>query len=73
MNRIQRNKNRETARQLSEYVFEATLPDGLTIKDGALHYECASCGNSREWYGTPDDFADPDAIKLCGGTQWCLP
>lgn len=73
MNRKQRNQNRATAKALADEVYEANLPLGLRLSGGELRYKCPRCESDRQWYGTPEDFADPDTTKLCGGTQWCLP
>lgn len=73
MNRNQRNQNRATARDLAEEVLEMNLPHGLSLRGGKLTYECSGCRTDREWCGTPEEFADPDSIKACGGTQWCIP
>lgn len=73
MNALQRNQNRATARQLAEEVYEANLPAGLTLRGSALYFECPHCGSDSEWYGTAEDFRDPDTVKACGGTQWCIP
>jgi|GEM_PF-2218236 len=73
MNALQRNKNRATARLLAEEVYEANLPNGLTLRGNVLYFECPRCGNDSEWYGSAEDFMHPDAVKACGGTQWCIP
>lgn len=73
MNAQQRHQNRRTARLLAQEVFEANLPDGLYMTKGRLTYNCEGCERECEWYGTPEEFEDPDAIKLGGCTQWCLP
>lgn len=73
MNRQQREQNRRTARVLAEEVFEAKLPDGLTHYRGKLLFDCEGCGRECEWNGTPEDFADPDAIKLGGCSPRCCP
>lgn len=52
---------------------EKELPDGLWMNNGSMTYTCPRCENDREWYGTVEDFEDPDSVKLCGGTQWCIP
>lgn len=49
------------------------LPDGLYMSSGKLFYNCAACDRECKWYGTVADFEDPEAIKLGGCTQWCLP
>lgn len=73
MNALQRNLNRATARRLAEEVYEANLPDGLTLRGGVLYFNCPRCGNDSEWYGTAEDYSDPVTVKACGGTQWCIP
>lgn len=49
------------------------LPYGL-YRDtaGHLSYECRSCERISDWDGTVAEYED-DEIKLCGGTQWCIP
>lgn len=71
MNRKQRNQSRATALDLADEVFEANLPDGLTLRGGELQYECPSCGRDREWFG--DDVRDFDPSSPCGQSEWCLP
>lgn len=73
MNRRQREQNRRTARDLAQEVFEANLPDGLTLYRGKLLYDCERCDRECEWHGTAEDFAAPDAIKLGGCTERCCP
>ena len=73
MNRKQREKNRNTAKYLADCIFSDSMPDGLYLIGGKLVHECASCGRDCEWNGTIEDFKHPDAIKVGGCTQWCLP
>lgn len=73
MNRQQRMKNRATARALTDEVFEAGLPEGLTYRNGDLFYDCEGCERECEWYGTPEEFAEPDAIRLGGCSPRCCP
>ena len=73
MNAHQRNQNRRTAAALAEEVYEANLPDGLRLKNGDLYYDCERCERECEWYGTPEEFDHPDAIKLGGCSERCCP
>ena len=73
MNAQQRYQNRATARALAEEVFEASLPEGLTLRRGKLYYDCEGCERVCEWCGTPEDFAHPNAIKLGGCSPRCCP
>lgn len=73
MNAKQRYKNRQTAADLASTVFEANLPYGLTARRGRLLYDCEGCERECEWYGTPAEFAAPDAIRLGGCSPRCCP
>ncbi len=73
MNRQQRDANRANAQALAEEVFEANLPDGLYMRSGVMTYDCEGCGGECEWHGTPEEFDEPNEIKVGGCTEWCLP
>lgn len=74
MNRDQRMRNRDTARALTEEVFEINLPYGLTVdRFKCLYYDCEGCGRECQWEGTPEEFADPDAVRLGGCSPRCCP
>lgn len=75
MNRKQRMQNRDTARDLSDSNFEAALPDGLYMGKTRLdlYCYCDSCEYRMEWEGTPEEFADPNTYKMCGGSPRCRP
>lgn len=74
MNRKQRMQNRETARDLADWIYELGLPDGLYMGAGrSLYCYCTNCDYRMDWEGTPEEFADDRYYKLCGGSPRCCP